>query len=256
MQCDVLVIGAGPAGSSLAHRLARAGFAVRLADRKVFPRPKPCGEFLSPQCAPYLDELGLRGELAALGPRLVRGMFLNCGEIRAAGRFRRLATAGADALAGFGIRRERFDELLRSAAVAAGAEWLPRHSLEGLIRTGDGVVVGARLRDGGGEPVECRARWVVGADGVHSRVARELGVQRTVPWLDRFALVTHFRGVEPAPFAEVHLFPGGFFAATTVDDELFSMNLIVPRAVLRGSERGADGWDGFFAGALARAPRL
>jgi flavin-dependent dehydrogenase len=252
MRCDVLVIGAGPAGSALANQLARAGFDVRLADRKAFPREKPCGEFLSPECAPYLAQLGLREPLAALGPRLVRGMHLHGHGAQALGHFRAVGAHAATAAAGFGIRRTRFDQLLLDGAVQAGATWLPRHDFVALQRDDSGRVVGATLRDGGGSLHACRARWVVGADGVHSRVARTLGVQRPTPWLDQFALVAHFDGVEPRATAEVHLFAGGFFAATTVDASLYSVNLVVPRRTLRA--RGTGDWDEFVAGHFDRAP--
>lgn len=252
MRCDVLVLGAGPAGSALAAELARDGFRVRLADRKAFPRDKPCGEFLSPQCAPYLAALGLQQPLSDLGPRLVRGMHLHGYGSAALGRFRALGPHAVSAGAGFGVRRGRFDELLRDAAERAGAEWLPRHEFTALLRDDTGRIVGATLRDATGAVTDCHARWVVGADGVHSRVARALGVQRPTPWLDQFALVSHFAGVQPQPCAEVHLFPGGFFAATTVDDGVFSTNLIVPRRTLR--DRGTADWDGFVASHFDRAP--
>lgn len=252
MDCDVLVIGAGPAGSSVANQLARAGFAVRLADKKQFPRHKPCGEFLSPQCLPYLQDLG--APMDSLGPRLVRGMQMHGYGQKALGRFRQVGDRPAFTLAGFGVRRERFDQMLLERARAAGAEWMPRHEFVQLLRDPGGRIAGARLRDAGGAFVDCRARWVVGADGVHSRIARELGVQRPTPWLDQFALVAHFRGVPGQSCAEVHLLPGGFFAATTVDDDLFSVNLIVPRKTLRG--RDGDDWDGFVASHFVDAPGM
>jgi flavin-dependent dehydrogenase len=252
MHCDVLVLGAGPAGSALANQLARGGFDVLLADKKAFPREKPCGEFLSPACTPYLEALGLQQPLAALGPRLVRSMQLHGYGALAHGHFRPVGTQAATAGIGFGVQRTRFDHLVLAAAERAGARWLPRHACVSLQRDANGRVIGAMLRDASGALRSCRARWVVGADGVHSLVARTLGVQRPTPWLDQFALVAHFAGVQPQPAAEVHLFPGGFFAATTVDAGVFSVNLIVPRCTLR--DRGAADWDTFVAGHFDRAP--
>lgn len=254
MQHDVLVIGAGPAGSAVANQLARAGYDVRIADKKAFPRDKPCGEFLSPRCEPYLDELGLARPLASLGPRLVRGMRLHGYGIEAAGRFRRLADQPAWAERGLGVRRAVLDSLLLDAAVAAGAAWSERHEFVGLLRDADGRVTGANLRTPDGEVRPCHARFVVGADGVHSRVANALGVQRPTRWLDQFALVSHFDGVTPQPSAEVHLLPGGFFAATTVEDGSFSVNLVLPRQALR--TRDANDWDEFVRQYAALSPPI
>ncbi len=256
MRCDVLVLGAGPAGSSLAARLAGEGFRVTIADKKDFPRDKPCGEFLSPECRPYLDELGVTAEIAALGPHEVTGMRLHGYGARALGAFRTVGEQGPAADRGLAIRRREFDHVLLGAARRGGATWLPRHEFVALRRGNDGRVLGAELRapDGGLQTIA--ARWVVGADGVHSRVARELGVQQRLAWLDQFALVAHFDGVPALPTAEVHLFPGGFFAATTVDAGVFSLNLVVPRARLRERPDRNAGWDAFVAAHLEHAPAL
>lgn len=252
MQTDVLILGAGPAGSALARQLADAGFAVALADQKAFPRAKPCGEFLSPECHPYLAELGLSDLCAALGAHDVDGMRLFGAGHMALGRFR--TTPARARRPGVGVRRDRFDHALVRAAEAAGATFLPRHEFVALARGRDGAVTGAELRTPDGARLACRARFVVGADGVHSRVARALDLQRPVRWLDQFALVNHFDGVPPLPTAEVHLLRGGFFAATTVDGGVFGVNLVLPRHAL-AARRGAS-WDEFFADWLARAPGL
>jgi flavin-dependent dehydrogenase len=254
VRCDVLVLGAGPAGSALANELACSGFHVLLADRKAFPRHKPCGEFLSPQCAPYLDALGLPAPLASLGVHLVGGMRLYGHGAHVIGRFRQLAGRPATDRAGFGVRRERFDHWLVQAAQSAGAMFLPRYECKALLRDRDGSVTGAMLRDPSGLLHACTARWVVGADGVHSIVARELGVQRRETWLYQFALVAHFEGVLPLPTAEVHLLRGGFFAATTVDENLFSVNLVLPRKALQ--TRTSRDWDTFVASRFAQAPGI
>ena len=64
--CDVLVIGAGPAGSACAHALARAGLDVRLADQHAFPRDKTCGDGLIPDAHAALRRLGAYDAVAAL----------------------------------------------------------------------------------------------------------------------------------------------------------------------------------------------
>lgn len=87
---------------------------------------------------------------------------------------------------------------------------------------------------------------------MHSRVARSLRLRRPLRWLDRFALTAHFSGVAPLPHAEVHFFPGGYFAATTVDGGMFGVNCVVARSALRA--RGARSWDGFVAARAQMAP--
>jgi flavin-dependent dehydrogenase len=67
-QYDVVIVGAGPAGSSLAIRLATAGRNVLLVEQKKFPREKLCGEFISPECLEHFGELGVSSVIDHAGP--------------------------------------------------------------------------------------------------------------------------------------------------------------------------------------------
>lgn len=70
---DALIVGAGPAGSSLAWRLASAGARVLLIDATAFPRSKPCGDALSPGATPFLREMGVVRSLRDAGAHSLRG---------------------------------------------------------------------------------------------------------------------------------------------------------------------------------------
>ncbi len=63
----ITIAGAGPAGASLAIRLAEKGFNVCLIEREKFPRHKLCGEFISPECLSHFNELGVLGEMLEVG---------------------------------------------------------------------------------------------------------------------------------------------------------------------------------------------
>ena len=251
---DVVIAGAGPAGATSAQRLARAGFHVALVDHQRFPRFKPCGEFMSPECLPMLGDLGVADDLRALGAREVRGMILHGHGHRAAGRFSDVGAVRAPFEHGWAVRREVFDEvLLRSALRTGGVELFEGVRATGLLRGGRGEVLGLEARRPGGEPLRLRAKLTIGADGLRSRVARELDVQRPVPWLDKLALTTRYAGVEWGASAEVHFFAGGYFACTAVEGGLVSLNLVLDRSLYTGAgltrDLALDAW-------LERVPAL
>jgi geranylgeranyl reductase family protein len=132
---DVLVVGAGPAGSAAARVLAAGGLRVVLADRQPFPRDKACGDALIPDSLHALGELGLLDRVLARAHRgrAVRVYAPN-------GQF--LTIAGACA----SLPRVELDELLRCAAVEAGAEFLaPLKALAPI--EAHGIVRGARFED-------------------------------------------------------------------------------------------------------------
>jgi len=224
---DVAVVGAGPAGSTTALRLARAGFSVALLDAQRLPRFKPCGEFMSPEVLPMLADLGVHDELARAGAREVRGMLLHGHGRVVHGRFVSVGGAHAPFDHGWAVRRELFDATLVSAARSAGVELLEGHRVTGLLRTGHGAVEGVQCSHGERESCEIRARFVVGADGTRSRVASELGVRRETPWLRKIALVTRYAGVPWGERAEVHLLERGFFAVAPIEGGDVSLNLVL-----------------------------
>lgn len=251
---DVLIAGAGPAGSSLAIQLGRAGYSVALVDRTRFPRAKPCGEFLSPPCVPMLEQLGLDSRLLRGTAHEVDGMRLHAHGHGAQGRYRSVGATSAPVIGGLGIRRDVLDARIVDVARRVDAVTvLEEHSVRDVLRDSQGRILGLELRNPEGEDMSLRARMTIGADGLRSRVAQALDVRRPIPWLRRFALVTRYTGVEALPHGELHLIDGGYFAAVDVDGGQFSLNLVVDADVL---SKGREGLEACYAERLARAPEL
>lgn len=150
--CDVLVIGAGPAGSACAQRLARAGLSVLLADQHAFPRDKTCGDGLIPDAHAALRRLGVLDEVMALAQPV---RHVSC----IAPRGGRVDVPGTMAV----LPRRELDHILLRAAQRAGAVLLPPARFEAPIEQG-GRVTGAQLRIGDA-PHTIHARWLVLATG-------------------------------------------------------------------------------------------
>ncbi len=252
---DVLIAGAGPAGAHLALRLAQRGWSVALLDAKTFPRPKPCGEFLSPECLGLLDELDLLAPLLEAGAARVGGMRLHGAERAARGRYRTLGGYGMPRGRGVGIRREVLDlQAVELAARTPGVRMLLGWHVSKPLVEGQRCV-GLAARDPDGHERELRARFTVGADGVRSRVARGLGWSAPPGPHARYAVVARFEGVPALDDAEVHLFDGEYFAACPIDAGLFTANLVVDRDALLGTG-GRERLRALFEDRLRRAPAL
>ena len=166
--CDVLVVGAGPAGSACAQWLARQGLDVVLIDQHGFPRDKVCGDGLIPDAHHALQRLGVLAEVLAqaqpaahvgcIGPR--------GGRVDVPGR---LAV----------LPRKQLDDILKRAAERAGARFFAPWRFEAPLLDGQGetaVVVGARLKSASAGPHALRARWVVLATGAVPKALMAAGV--------------------------------------------------------------------------------
>src|SRR5690348_6168767 len=108
---DVLIVGAGPAGSVAGLVLARAGLRVRIVDRAAFPRDKLCGDTVNPGTLARLRALGVADEIDARGLR-VDGMIVTSARDAIVGRY-------PDGLCGRAIVRREFDAMLLARAIAA-----------------------------------------------------------------------------------------------------------------------------------------
>lgn len=152
-RCDVLVIGAGPAGSACAQLLARGGLDVLLADQHEFPRDKVCGDGLIPDAHHALKRLGVLEEVMALAQR---ARHVGCIGPRGG----RIDVPGSLAV----LPRRELDHVVQRAALRAGARWLAPARFEAPLLDGERVQ-GARFKLADGSPHEVRARWVVLATG-------------------------------------------------------------------------------------------
>ncbi len=183
-------MGGGPGGAVCAALLAQSGVAVTLLDRAAFPRDKACGEFLTMGARRLLQDMGVWDRLVQAGARPVTATVL------AAPDGRRVTHAPLDGgPTGYALRRVTLDAALLAHARSAGVDARENFAVRDLCRDENGQVVGVRGQAKGGEIQSLRARLVVGADGAHSLVARQLGLVSAIPRLQRVAVVAHWHGV-------------------------------------------------------------
>ncbi|MDQ4076948.1 MAG: FAD-dependent oxidoreductase, partial [Chloroflexota bacterium] len=209
---DVVIIGAGPAGSAAAIALSESGHSVVLLERHHYPRHKMCGEFLSPETVPIFEQLGVWEEVQAVHPARI-----TAARITEPGGQRLDVALPAPAL---GLSRYRLDHLLVERARVAGAE------------VSEGCVVSEvhGSLDQGFEVVthegSVRARVVLGAWGKRSTLDRSLAR----PFFGRragfMALKAHFQGPEPEERTELHAFPGGYCGINRVEGEAVNVCLL------------------------------
>jgi geranylgeranyl reductase family protein len=193
---DVIVVGAGPSGSTAAYYLAQAGLNVLLIEKSRFPREKVCGDGLTPRAVKSLVAMGIdvseeAGWLRNKGLRVIGG-----------GLRLELPWPELSSYPGYGLVRTRasLDEMLARRAQSAGAKLLEGTTVTGPLLDDDGqvagVVVQAEVEGSGGEggqwgqstadheerkvaaPSSLRARVVVAADGNSSRLSVALGLRK------------------------------------------------------------------------------
>ena len=251
---EVVVVGAGPAGAVTALLLARAGRDVVMLDRADFPRPKPCGDCLSAETGALLGRLGLLEPVRACHPAELEGWRIHApggGSFEV--RFREIGGERGAPPAALSLPRERLDTVLVSAAVDAGARFVPGARVTEPLDGPPGVV--GRMR--GGDPFEARARLVVAADGLRSVLVRRHGLLRRSARLRKVSLTAHIAGVRADPaLGQMHSADGlcAGLAAVTAAGDLWNVTLVAD-ADRFGREVGADP-QSFFVRAVERFPAL
>jgi len=172
---DVIVVGAGPSGSSAAYWLASAGLDVALLEKTAFPREKVCGDGLTPRGTRALIDMGIdvsesNGWLHNRGLRVIGG-----------GQRLHLDWPELTSFPPFGLVRPRadLDALLAQQAVKAGARLYENTTvLDPILDEATGRVVGVAARGEDRQPLRFRAPIVLTCEGVSGKLAQKLDVHR------------------------------------------------------------------------------
>lgn len=237
---DLIVVGAGPAGASLAALAAGRGARVLLLERARFPRDKVCGEFIAADGLAVLERLGLLGQLAMAGARPMDHCQLTAKH--GGGLALRLSLIPGVPHAALGVTRALLDHALLELAAQNGAEVHELCEVSGPLVDG-GRVTGVRARRTGsrGNEQQHRAALVVAADGRRSILGRSLhpqlgDPQRSYPhsW---FGLKVHL-SLDPSRLVrrvELHLFDGGYAGLAPVEGGRTNLCLLARVRELRAS---------------------
>jgi flavin-dependent dehydrogenase len=219
---DVIVVGAGPAGAATAALFAEQGRRVLLVDKARFPRPKACAEYVSPGGVAIIGRLGALTPIESTGKRRwLRGMAITApsGQVHLAD----CHDADGQPRRGLAVARLVLDLILLEMAANRGAEVRQGFGVRRVLQSAGRVcgVVGPT-----GERVQ--ADLVVGADGLHSIIARQLAQPRNAPWPRRLGLIAHYSDVDwPEDYGHILVGSNGYAGAAPLDhDGLVTLGLV------------------------------
>ena len=220
---DVLIAGAGPAGSVAGAVLARAGARVRIVDRAMFPRDKLCGDTVNPGTLATLSRLGLARAIDSCG-LAVEGMRLTgTNGAVVEGRYPRGQIGRA-------ILRRHLDWMLLQDAISAGAQFEPGVAVRRPLVTG-GRVTGVRAGGRGWEH-DLSARLTIAADGRRSALAFSLGLAAHPARPRRWAIGAYVETAGPPTslptFGEMHIRSGRYIGIAPVPGGLTNVCVVKP----------------------------
>ncbi len=251
---DAIVIGGGPAGATLATRLAQQGRRALVVEREDFPRFH-IGESLLPCSMPLLDALGVPPDLlrSKFLPKHAAEFVTGDGSLVRRYPFKDGVVSGPNSA--FEVDRDEFDSILLQNAARAGAT--VRHATKVVdfdVRS-DGVRVEARARDGSTQTF--RAEVLVDASGHSSLVARRFGLREVDPNLKNFAVYSHYRGATRATGdaegdISIVLAPRGWWWIIPLKNNRTSLGLVAPVATLAGERADTT----YLERQIARTPYL
>lgn len=233
---EVLVAGAGPAGSATAIGLARSGCGVTLIDRSRFPRDKCCSEYGSPGTVAELRRLGMLDELVQAGLAPLSGTrVVGAAGSELLGRFRDADPAPNQSL-GMALPRLILDRLLVDAARRAGVRVI--ESTRCLAARRDGELIRLDL-ESDGRRLAATGRVVVAADGLRSRIAGPRIRRRHAP--RRLAFVAHFSAVSGmSDVAELHAGNHGYIGLNPLGGGLTNVAVVVRADLARAAAGRVD----------------
>lgn len=232
MTRDVVIIGAGPGGACAAIGLRRRGFNVLLLEKDRFPRPKLCGEFISPEVHRLSEELGIAEHL-----RLASPAELHIARLHLYGEPAIEIPLPAHAL---GLSRATLDELLLRRAAALGAEVCEQATVESAKRESTGHFTVTFQR--GSQRHDVTARAVICAAGRWNRWTSTRTHNGTHAPRAAYGLKAHFKPQVASPGTlDLHFFEGGYCGIAPVEDGRANVCSLIEKSLLRpGMAEGDD----------------
>ncbi len=241
MKSQVIVVGAGPSGSTTAFYLAQRGIDVLLVDKEQWPRDKVCGDGQMNHAWEIYKEMGIYEEAKAAANMAVSGTrFVSASE--------QIVTLDYKKKNMFATRRYVIDDIIRRAAVREGAHFLENFEVTGIIYK-RGRVKGVKALYNGVE-TEAYADLVIFANGSHSMQARELGIFNEDPdtlWLGARGYYENVRGMIDGseffyPFED--MYPAGYMWIFPEGDGIANVGVfITAEALLKSGQRLEDYFD-------------
>lgn len=240
--CDALVIGGGPAGSSAAAVLAGNGHDVVVIEREEFPRYH-VGESLLPYCYFPLEKIGMIDKMKASAfVKKYSVQFVNT-EGRLSVPFYFFQQMEHEASMTWQVQRADFDRLLLDNARERGAEVRLGITARELLRNHDGVVTGVRASDRDGQSREFHAKVTIDATGRDAFAVSRNGWKVRDPYLNKIAIWTYYKGAMRDPGIDegattVAFVPEkGWFWYIPLENDIVSVGVVAEKDYLYSESR-------------------
>jgi flavin-dependent dehydrogenase len=215
---DVIIAGAGPAGTSAAIHLARERLRVLLVEQKKFPRPKLCGEFISPECQRHFENLGVADAITTSAPStLSETIFYST-----RGHNVSIPSSWFGHPAALGLSRAVMDDVLLHRAQACGVYVIENTTITDLIQN-EKAVLGVRLKEN-----EYFAPLTIDATGRARILSKKLSTGEPKSRATLIAFKAHLRNTRVAPNAcEIYFYPDGYGGLSTIEDNISNLCFII-----------------------------
>lgn len=218
---DVIVAGGGPAGASAAIHLARGGVRVLLLEQKKFPRPKLCGEFISPECWNHFERLGVDAVMKSAGPALLEETVFYSSK----GHHVTVPSTWFGGRSAFGLSRAVMDEVLLRHAQNDGVTVMEGASIAEPVFESE-TVKGVRVKIDNHHK-EYRAPLMLDATG-RARILSRKTDSRNAKRPSLVAFKAHLRNTGVTPGAcEIYFYPGGYGGLSTVESGTSNLCFII-----------------------------